>query len=651
MPITSLTSYLNTTSFGDSNASTRNQQELALTLDAAARQLADCKGLALMSAGGAAFEVGQLLATTLLSTLPVLSAIPLFTKVFTFASGVTADTAFTTFLSQIFGEPGGNNESFWQRVLDQGSVRGMNLLGMGQSFAVMQVLTGLASVSGGMLCKENPSPACARGSAAFGWNGAFLPSIIQGLRCHLGSGAFGVLSGGVVSAVERRISLRTKNTNVGANFDLTKTLSEGFAVLNGRLGLNPLVEKGLPLLSTPGGASPPFSHGTASVAEAEVLADGRISSGYTADPSLLRLGIVPPPFPFLKGGIAPEKLEREKTLLKEIETQAVPEQLRRLDALGILYRLNLSGGGREGIRWMMGTQAQVQKQIKDQNLYYQFAERTPDGKGVIKIPYGMQCPFTLSFPQGLERPSVLSIGKKDPFGIYTEAYYHIPSLRFNEGRVSAQKISDYRKKEWLDRSSYPSIRIARDSRGFLFAIRDAHLLITAQQKGWDYILGKFDRSYRITRAYELGEVQEVPHAQFSFHNNKLYPTLLDAVGADCPFLAGQENVYVDAVEAYAKRMLEGKWDWDKMVEINDVTDSTHYCPIGIGVTPSGKRKITNGHHRYIAARITRTPIPASAFRYTKFLNEAEAQNTWEWNQVYWSFVDVHENHPILEAGE
>jgi|GEM_PF-4695188 len=210
MPITSLTSYLNTASFGDTNASTRNQQELALTLDCAARQLADFKGLALMSAGGGAFEVGKLLATTFLSAVPLLSAIPLLTRSFTFVSGVTADTAFTTFLSQIFGEAGENDVPYWQQVLDQGSVRGMGLLGAGQGFAVMQLLTGLASLSGGMLCEEKSG----NGPA----DGAFLHSLLQGLRCHFGSGAFGYWSGGVLGAVEQRISLKTRNmNNVGAN--------------------------------------------------------------------------------------------------------------------------------------------------------------------------------------------------------------------------------------------------------------------------------------------------------------------------------------------------------------------------------------------------------------------------------------------------
>jgi|GEM_PF-6632238 len=229
MPITSLTSYFNTASFGDQNASTRNQQELALTLDSAARQLADFKGLALMSAGGGAFEVGKLMATTFFSAVPVLSAIPLLTNTFTFVSGITADTAFTTFLSQIFGEAGENDIPFWQQVLDQGSVRGMGLLGAGQGFAVIQLLTGLASVSGGMLCGKEAKPE----------QGGMLGSMIQGLRCYFGSGAFGYWSGGAVTAVEQRISLKTRNmNNVGANlvFAQNKGRSQGSPLLAGPAG-------------------------------------------------------------------------------------------------------------------------------------------------------------------------------------------------------------------------------------------------------------------------------------------------------------------------------------------------------------------------------------------------------------------------------
>ncbi|GEM_PF-5069714 len=237
MPITSLTSYFNTTSFGDQNLFTRNQDELALTLDCAARQLADFKGLALMSAGGGAFEVGRLLATTFFSAVPVLSAIPLLTRSFTFVSGITADMAFTTFLSQIFGEAGENDVPFWQQVLDQGSVRGMSLIGAGQSFAVIQVLTGLASVSGGILCEEDPS----RGNPPKADAPTFLSSMIQGLRCYFGSGAFGVLSGGLLGAVEQRISLKTKNmNNVGANLACPPVVWRVFAQNRGRSQGSPL---------------------------------------------------------------------------------------------------------------------------------------------------------------------------------------------------------------------------------------------------------------------------------------------------------------------------------------------------------------------------------------------------------------------------
>ncbi|GEM_PF-6627475 len=205
MAVTSLTSYFNTASFGDGNAYTRNQQELALTLDSAAHELANWKTLLSMSAGGGAFELGKFAATTCLSSVPVLCAIPVLTNAFTFVAGAVADTGLTGLVNQFLeGHEGEENETFLDRLTSQGSVRAMGLVGAGQNFAVIQVLIGLASVSHGMLSeKSSKSPA----------DGAFLSSILQGLQCHFGSGMFTVLTRGTVNAVEERIKLRTRNIN------------------------------------------------------------------------------------------------------------------------------------------------------------------------------------------------------------------------------------------------------------------------------------------------------------------------------------------------------------------------------------------------------------------------------------------------------
>jgi len=204
VPITSLTSYFNTSSFGDTNTYTRNQQELALTLDSAAHELANWKSLIAMSAGGGAFEGGRLLASTFLNSVPVLSAIPLLTKAVTFFAGALADTSLTRLINQAFGNAG-EEESFFDQITSQGSVRLMGLVGMGQSFAVMQLLQGFASVSRGMICEENLKNK----------NSGFLHHLILGLQCHFGSGMFAGLTQGVVGAVEQRMSLRTKNINGG----------------------------------------------------------------------------------------------------------------------------------------------------------------------------------------------------------------------------------------------------------------------------------------------------------------------------------------------------------------------------------------------------------------------------------------------------
>jgi len=243
MPITSLTSYFNTTSFGDTNTYTRNQQELALTLDSAVHELANWKSLIAMSAGGGAFEGGRLLATTFLSSVPVLSAIPLLTKAVTFFAGALADTSLTRLIHQAFGNVG-EEESFSEQITSQGSVRLLGVLGAGQCFVVIQLLQGLASVSRGMVCGESSQ----------NQQGSFLHHLLMGLQCHFGSGMFAGLTGGVVSAVEARISLRTKNMNVRGQYapeahqplagtgplqNFRKTISEELAILSDQLTPHP----------------------------------------------------------------------------------------------------------------------------------------------------------------------------------------------------------------------------------------------------------------------------------------------------------------------------------------------------------------------------------------------------------------------------
>ncbi|GEM_PF-6938703 len=210
MPITSLTSYFNTSSFGDANASTRNQQELALTLDSAAQELSNWKSLISMSAGGGAYELGRLAAATFVSSVPVLCAVPFLTQALTFFSGALADTGLTGILDQAFGNAE-EGESFWVRMMDQSSVRGMGLLGAGQSFVVIQLMQGLASAGRGMLGGENSKKE----------QGGMLASILQGLRCHFGSGMFAGLTGGVVSAVEKRMEIKSKHMHVKTGLDLT----------------------------------------------------------------------------------------------------------------------------------------------------------------------------------------------------------------------------------------------------------------------------------------------------------------------------------------------------------------------------------------------------------------------------------------------
>ncbi len=89
-PITSLTSYFNTASFGNQNTYTQNQQELSLTLDSAAHELSNWKTLVAMTGGGAAFEGGQLLANALFASTPF-CALPLLTHAAAWVAGAIAD--------------------------------------------------------------------------------------------------------------------------------------------------------------------------------------------------------------------------------------------------------------------------------------------------------------------------------------------------------------------------------------------------------------------------------------------------------------------------------------------------------------------------------------------------------------------------------
>ncbi|GEM_PF-4327493 len=203
MPITSLTSYFNTSSFGDTNAFTQNQKELAFTLQTAAEELSHWKGLVTMSFAGSGFEVGRLVTSTLLAPLAPY-ALPLFTQTLTWLGGVVFDTGFSSLANYVL-EEGAENENFLDRMMSQSSSRALCVVGMGQSFAVMQLLQSLASVSQGMLGQENAQ----KGQAGT------LHSLVQGFRCYFGSGMFAGLTGGAVSSAEARMSLKTKNMVVG----------------------------------------------------------------------------------------------------------------------------------------------------------------------------------------------------------------------------------------------------------------------------------------------------------------------------------------------------------------------------------------------------------------------------------------------------
>gem|GEM_PF-6620561 len=199
MPITSLTSFLNTSSFGDTNTYTRNQEELALTLDSAAHDLAHWQSLLSMSAGGLAFESAGLLATTFLSsTAPSLYALPFMARALTFSFSALADTAVTRWINSV-GNSGAEEESFLDQLSSQGSVRWISLLAAGQCFAVMNLLQGLTTV----VCAEKSKTQ----------SGGLLSQMLMGLKCHASSGALSFGTGNILNGVEHRLRTRAKNIN------------------------------------------------------------------------------------------------------------------------------------------------------------------------------------------------------------------------------------------------------------------------------------------------------------------------------------------------------------------------------------------------------------------------------------------------------
>ncbi|GEM_PF-2876114 len=225
MPLTSLTSYFNSSSFGDRNSYTRNQQELAFTLDSAAHELANLKTLISMTAGGAAFECGGLLATTFLSSVaPSLCAIPLLTRALTFGVSALADSGATHLMNQCL-KNGGGEESFWEQFRSQSSVRLMGMLAVGQCFAVVNLMQGLTT-----LCQEKSQ----KGS------GGLLSQMIMGIQCHVGSGAFSYWTGNVVHSVQERVRIRSQNMLVGTPQtgslprNLRETISGGLEKLSNR---------------------------------------------------------------------------------------------------------------------------------------------------------------------------------------------------------------------------------------------------------------------------------------------------------------------------------------------------------------------------------------------------------------------------------
>ena len=117
----------------------------------------------------------------------------------------------------------------------------------------------------------------------------------------------------------------------------------------------------------------------------------------------------------------------------------------------------------------------------------------------------------------------------------------------------------------------------------------------------------------------------------------------DVLGNHPEFEPAQHEISVGRLNQYIEAMKAGRWNWENM-QVPNIDEELVDDPIEILITPSGRKIIGNGHHRYFAAKLTGTPIPESAFHYKTIDYEPKPIS---WDTVDWLWVDPHGVYPIL----
>ncbi len=106
-------------------------------------------------------------------------------------------------------------------------------------------------------------------------------------------------------------------------------------------------------------------------------------------------------------------------------------------------------------------------------------------------------------------------------------------------------------------------------------------------------------------------------------------TPADIVG-QTDLLPGQEWLDKDAVLAYARQMQKGEFPWQMMQGEQ---------PFAVEVGTNG-RVISQGHHRFVAARLARVELPITIeYRYDYLEMDAVVPFAKTWDQVKWEQDD------------
>ncbi|HBF13136.1 MAG TPA: hypothetical protein DDW49_07095 [Deltaproteobacteria bacterium] len=129
------------------------------------------------------------------------------------------------------------------------------------------------------------------------------------------------------------------------------------------------------------------------------------------------------------------------------------------------------------------------------------------------------------------------------------------------------------------------------------------------------------------------------------YEGRIYNSPADLAGVNPEFEPNENQleINVQRIRYYAREIEEKRWNWDGMRTL-DVRDQIVEDYIDIGITPSGRRIILDGHHRYLTARMLGLSIPDSAFRYERLDREPPVTT---WASIDWLWYDYSGRFPVL----